>query len=393
MRIVYFADAYHPRVSGQVTSMDEFCKSLTERGHELCIVCPAYPDERMQGLPPEHFRTIRVPSGSAIISEEDRLAIPWREKDAIRELDDFDPQVVHIQTEFTVGAMGRRYCRQRGIPILSTCHTFYEMYIHWYLPLLPQPAAKRVVRTWLKGVYAHDDAIVTPSNHIRDVMSGYGIEREYTVIPTGVDERLFFPHSEQARHFRERLEARHPEIAKGPLLAYVGRISHEKNLSLLAEAMSLVVKKAPSVHLILVGDSPHGTYFHEFFRSFGLEKNVVWTGYMPREELPVIYSAADLFVFPSITETQGLVTIEAMLCGTPVVGVNRMGSAEILEGNRGGLLSENDPADFAEKTLRLILDPALRKTKAVEAQERAKNWTIGHSCDQIESLYRRVFGV
>lgn len=391
MRIALFADAYHPRVSGQVASMDEFCKSLTERGHEVCIICPSYPPARMNGQP-EPFRTIRVPSGWAIVSEEDRLAIPWRERKAISELDEFDPQVVHVQTEFSIGALGRRYCRRRGIPIMSTCHTYYEMYIKWYLPLLPEFVAKPVVRIWLRNVYAHDELIVTPSQRIRDVMQSYGIDREYAVIPTGVDERIFYPRPMEAKDYRKELEERHPGITKGHLLVYIGRISQEKNLDLLADAMVRILREEPDTHLLLVGDGPRKSEFHQMFRRHGLQNSVLWTGLMPREKLPVVYSAADIFVFPSVTETQGLVTIEAMLCGTPVVGMNRMGTAEILEGDSGGLLAENDAGDFSAKVLTLMRDPALRAKKAAEARERARRWTIGHACDEMEQMYMRIFG-
>jgi len=391
MRIAFFSDAYHPRVSGQVASLDEFCTSLTERGHEVCIVCPAYPPERMGGIR-DPFHTIRVPSGSALVSEDDRLAIPWKTSEALRELDEFQPQAVHVQTEFSIGALGRRYCRQRGIPILSTCHTFYEMYIHWYLPLLPTFAARPVVKAWLRSVYSRDALIITPTNRIRDVMMGYGIEKEYAVIPTGVDERIFRPRKAEGQRYREELERRHPSMRSSTLLLCVGRISQEKNLELLAEAMKKMLARNPRIHLLMVGDGPKRAELHHVFHKRGLKDAVTWAGLMPREELPMAYSAADLFVFPSVTETQGLVTIEAMLCGAPVVGVNEMGTAEIMEGDRGGLLAENDAEDFADKILALVEDPALRAEKSKEAMQHARRWTIGHACDEMEKIYNRIFG-
>lgn len=391
MRIAFFSDAYHPRVSGQVFSMDEFCRSLKERGHEICIVCPAYPG-RMNSQP-NLFRTIRVPSGSGLVSKEDRLALPWREKEALLELDRFDPQVVHIQTEFSIGAMGRRYCRNRGMPILSTCHTHYELYMKAYLPLLPIGFGSLVVRAWLRAVYANDNLIITPSRCIRDVMTSYGIDKEYAIIPNGVDDRVFHPSPAEAGEFRKDLAARHPGFDKGPLIVYVGRISQEKNLGLLAEAMVFVFDKNPEARLLLVGGGPKKAEFQQIFGAHGHEDRIAWIDYMQRAKLPAIYSAADIVVFPSKTENQSLVTLEAMLCGAPAVGVNRMGTAEIMEGDIGGLLAEDDPADFAEKILRLLVDPALRAEKAAQALDHAKQWTIGTSCDRLEEVYRRLFGL
>jgi glycosyltransferase involved in cell wall biosynthesis len=391
MRIAFFSDAYHPRISGQVTSIDEFCKILVERGHEVRIVCPSYPggeDEGMSGS----FPSIRVPSGSGLVSNEDRLAIPWLAHEALRELEEFNPQAVHVQTEFTVGALGRRYCRRHGMPILSTCHTHYEMYVKEYLPLMPPGLGRLGTRIWLRSVYARDDLIVTPSYNIRDVLVSYGLDRSYEVIPTGVDEKLFSPRLDEAKALRDRLAKSHRGFNQGPLLAYVGRIRKEKNLTLLAEAFALLSREAPDAHLLMVGEGPLKPELQRFFRTAGLERKVVWMDYLARDQLPAVYSAADIFVFPSKTETQGLVTIESMLCGTPVVGVNRMGTAEILGSDSGGLLAEDDPADFADKALILIRDPLLRRTKAAQAREHALAWSTAKSCDKIENLYIRLFG-
>jgi len=391
MRIALFSDAYHARVSGQVASMDEFCTCLTERGHEVCIVCPSYPAERMKGVT-DRLMTIRVPSGSALVSEDDRLAIPWREGEALRLLDEFKPQAVHVQTEFSIGAMGRRYCRKRSIPIMSTCHTFYEMYAKWYLPFLPNFTYHAIVRSWIRKVYAKDTLIVTPTHRIKKIMQDYGIEKEFAVIPTGVDERVFYPLSQKAQEFTQKLEAEHHGLSENLLLVYVGRISREKNLDMLAKAMLLILEKIPKVRLLMVGDGPKSEEIKEGFRRHGLTNAVLWLGLMQRENLPAVYSAADIFVFPSVTETQGLVTIEAMLCGAPVVGVNKMGTAEIMEGDKGGFLAEDNEADFALKVITLATDPKLRAEKSAQALQHARRWTIGHSCDEMEKLYFRVFG-
>jgi len=392
VRIAFFADAYHPRISGQVTSLDEFCKGLTKRGHEVRIVCPEYQAERMEGHI-DLFPTIRVPSGTAIVSKDDRLGQPWRGYYALKKLKAFDPQVVHIQTEFSIGAMGRRYARRRGFPVLSTCHTHYEMYMKGYFPLLPEFMSRSGARTWLRNIYARDNVIIAPTRIIRDVMKSYGIESEYEVIPTGVDELTFQPRPAQAAAFRRSLAESEPGFNKGCLLVYVGRMGKEKNLDLLAKSMVSIVREAPDTHLLLVGDGPRREELQETFRSLGLSGNVAWRGFMDRDSLPAVYTAADIFVFPSKTEAQGLVTIEAMLCGTPVVGVNMMGSAEILEGDIGGLLADDDAEDFAAKTLALILDPALRAAKAAQAREHAENWTTGRSCDMMENLYKRLFTI
>ncbi|TXT47492.1 MAG: glycosyltransferase [Spirochaetes bacterium] len=392
MRIVFFSDAYHPRVSGQVVSIDEFSHELTERGHEVCIVCPAYPQERMAGHE-DRFRTIRVPSGTAFVSGEDRLALPWHSYDVLRQVDDFDPQAVHIHTEFSIGSMGRRYCRSRGLPVLSTCHTHYAMYMEGYLPFLSKRVGLQVARAWLRSIYSRDDLIITPSKSIRDEMIENGIDREFFVIPTGVDDRVFRPRPEEGAEFRKVLARERPGFEGAHLLLYVGRIGKEKNIDLLVRALPRVFAKDPKARLLIVGEGPYREELSQFLASQPLAEKVAWMDYQPRSRLPAIYSAADLFTFPSKTETQGLVTIEALLCGTPVVGVDEMGTGEILAGDVGGFLSKDDPEDYAEGILQLLLDPALRREKSEQGLAHARLWSIPALCDKIEALYHRMFNV
>ena len=389
MRIVFFSDAYHPRVSGQVVSIDEFGHGLVERGHSICIVCPAYPSDRMEGIV-DSFSTIRVPSGTAFVSSEDRLALPWFEWHVLRKVDEFKADIVHIHTEFSVGAMGRRYCRSRGFPIISTCHTHYELYMKGYLPFLPERVGKQTARTWLKSIYAHDNMIITPSRSIMEELKGYGIERNFAVIPTGVNNRVFYPRLAEGLAFRQRLEKSNSGFEHAHLLLYIGRIGQEKNIDLLAQALPEIFNEDPLARLLVVGEGPHKTELQASIKAMGLEEKVAWMEYQPRRELPAIYSAACVFTFPSKTETQGLVTIEALLCGTPVVGVNKMGTAEILEGDIGGFLADDDPKDYAEKVLRLIQDPQLRAAKAAEGLAHAQAWTTEKACQRMESLYQSM---
>ncbi|MDX9828028.1 MAG: glycosyltransferase [Spirochaetia bacterium] len=392
MRIAIFSDAYHPLVSGQVYSMDEFSRSFTDHGHEVCIVCPSYPKRRMRGAV-DLFPTIRVPSGTAFVSKRDRLAYPWHHRRTMRKVDKFKPDVVHVQTEFSVGAMGRKYCKQRNLPIFSTCHTHYEMYMKSYLPLLPRAISKSVVRLWLRAVYKNDRLIIVPSQRILSVLRSYGIVTESALIPTGVDERIFKPCPEEARSFRKELAKRHPGFDTGLLMVYVGRMEEEKNLNLLGEAMAAVMRQIPDARFIAVGDGSGKHELHRFFRRQGLEKRIALLGFLEREKLPAVYSAADVFTFPSATETQGLVTIEAMLCGTPVVGVNKMGTGEIMAGDRGGFLAEDNAEDFAQKVISLLRDPELRARKSMDALGHAQKWSIANASESMEREYRRIFEV
>jgi len=389
MRIAIFTDAYHPRVSGLVSSIDEFAHGLEARGHTVLIICPSYPAKRMTGTH-DDARVLRVPSGSAVVDPEDRLALPWREAEALRRVEAFKPDVVHIQTEFSIGNLGRRYCRAHGLPVISTCHTHYEMYIGNYVPFMPEWSLRLIVRAGMRKIYNRDDYVIVPSLRIAAVLASYGVKHDFSVIPTGVDDELFRSRAEEAKALRAELTAKYPQLAKGPLLVYVGRLGWEKNLRLLLESFAIVHREFPDACLLMVGDGPARKGLRRLAHELKVGHRMVTTGYVDRDRLPAYYSIADLFAFPSATETQGLVTIEAMLCGTPVVGVDEMGSAEVMAGERGGLLASNDKADFADKVLRMLRDPALRAQKAHDAAEWGKTWTVKASCDKMAALYERA---
>ena len=389
MRVAFFSDAYRPRVSGLVSSLDEFSQGLRERGHEVLIVCPSYPPERMRGIvDPPHV--LRVPSGTAIVSKEDRLAQPWKLKGAIKAIRAFDPEIVHVQTEFSIGSLGRLYCRNHGLPIVSTCHTHYESYMASYVPFLPGEIGRTAARVWLRSIYSRDDFVAVPSLKIADLLRSYGVDKDFAVLPTGVDERVFKPEPEAARALRAELARKHPRLASGPLAVYAGRVGHEKNIRILVDAMRIVSREIPEASLLVVGEGPARAELRNEAHRRGIGDKVFATGYVDRSILPAYYSMADIFVFPSVTETQGLVTIEAMLCGTPVVGVAEMGTGDIMEDDKGGLLASNDAASFADKMIRLLKDPELRARKSAEARLHAVHWSLGNSVSKLEALYERA---
>lgn len=389
MKIVFFSDAYRPRVNGVVSSMDEFAKNLQKRGHQVLIVCPSYSELDDMGGTDESIPTLRVPSLPALVTNEDRLAKMWYEPDIFKQIDAFHPDVVHVQTEFSIGGMGRRYCRKRGYPIISTCHTHYEMYINNYLYFLPGYVGRHIARTLMRQVFNRDSIIIVPSRQIEAVLRRYGVQREMIWIPNGVDNSIFYPQPEGAVELRKKLAQQHPSLSDGPILLFAGRLGYEKNVLLLLDAFIAVHREVPSAHLIFVGNGPVMDDLRNRVHKADLDAFVHFTGYVPRGELPLYYSMATLFTFPSVTETQGLVTIEAMLCGTPVVGVNEMGTAEVMAGEKGGLLADNSASSVAEKILLLLKNPLLLEQKKQEALAQGKVWTIENSCSILEDLYWR----
>lgn len=387
MKIVYFTDAYWPRVNGVTVSIQTFADSFKRRGHHVRIVCPDYPEYTAPLGPSDESDIIRLPSIGSFFSKEDRVSNPLQLHDIMPQLDAFAPDVIHVQTEFSFGAMGRLYCSKRGYPVISTCHTHWEQYFEHYMQGVPSQLAKLIARTIMRYSYRKDSIIIVPSKQIASVLHGYGIHKEMAVIPTGLDAAFFAPNAERDERVKKGLYERFPRLRKGPILLFVGRIGQEKNVTFLFDMLVRVLEKHPTATLLMVGDGPFRAALAKHADSMGLSESCLFTGYMPREDLPSVYALADVFTFASKTETQGLVTIESMLCGTPVVAIGEMGTADMMAGDNGGFMVKDDLGEFVSRVLSLLEDPGLHARKAAEALEYAKRWTVDSLTDKMLAIY------
>lgn len=389
MRIVYFTDAYWPRINGVTVSVQTFADALKRRGHEVLIVCPEYP--KAAGITPEiEYGIIRIPSVRSFFSAEDRVSNPLAIQAVGRELDAFEPDIIHVQTEFSFGAMGRLYAKARGYPVISTCHTHWEQYFEHYMAGTPSRFSRAIARTIMRTAYRSDNVIILPSAQIGEVLKRYGIKKEFYIIPTGIDARTFSPDSARDDRVRRYLVDRFPSLSSGPILLFVGRVGQEKNIGFLFDVLTGVRHRHPQASLLIVGDGPYRQALMKQAEAAGLGAWCCFTGYLPREDLPSVYAIADVFTFPSKTETQGLVTIESMLCGTPVVAIGEMGTADVMGGDNGGFMVQDDPALFTDRVLRLIEDSKLREEKSAEAIEYAQRWTVEGMTDKLLAVYEAV---
>ena len=225
--------------------------------------------------------------------------------------------------------------------------------------------------------------MVVPSTAMRAALLEYGVTTPMTVVPTGI-RRDAMGAGDGAR-FR----ARHAIATDRPVLVHVGRIGHEKNLRFLLRAFELVVRKLPSALLVVAGEGPARAELRRLAGALGLDGNLLWLGYLDRErELADCYRGGDAFVFASKTETQGLVLLEAMALGIPVVALAEMGTRDLLCERRGALVAENDLGDFAGKCLEVLRDPLLRARLAAEGPRLAAEWSAEKMAERLEALYR-----
>jgi glycosyltransferase involved in cell wall biosynthesis len=216
---------------------------------------------------------------------------------------------------------------------------------------------------------------------MRGLLANYGITTPIRVIPTGVDIPAI--QTQDPGRARERFGI----STAAPFLLYVGRVGKEKGLDFLLRAFAFVRRELPEARLVISGGGTERRHMVAYAGALGLASSVTFTGYLQRQELFELYATADVFVFSSRTETQGLVLVEALAVGTPVVAVRAMGVSEVLDRERGGLLTTPREDDFARAVLRVLREPDLRKQKSREARERAQELSAAQMAASVEKEF------
>ena len=395
MKIAMFTDAYWPRVNGVTVSVDSFSRALIRKGHDVLIVCSDYPktfEEPLSILEIEkredNPQILRVPSIPTFISKEDRLAKFNKWYWVSKKVELFKPDIIHINSEVMIAEFGFLYARMHNIPAVYTFHTMWEDYIPSYFPsYLPLFLIRFITRTILKNVLRRSYRVIVPTSQIKDVVDKYKTNSITCLLPTGIDSELFIHEEEELNWFKEQLEIRFPLIKGKKILLFAGRATKEKNIDFLLNIFPALLQKHQDLLLMIVGNGPDLEYFKQVAVQLNVMDNCIFTGYMNRKDLSLTYGISDIFVFPSLTDTQGIVTLEAMICGTPVVAIGVMGTITVMGGDNGGFMVKNDPKEFTARVLELLEDKELYIRKCLEAKNHAKSWSIDELTKKLLEIY------
>jgi 1,2-diacylglycerol 3-alpha-glucosyltransferase len=379
MRILKISDVFFPRVNGVSTSIETFRRDLTALGHEVVLVAPAYAPAAAETAEP-WLR--RVPARAVPRDPEDRIMSFRGLRRTLADLAPHRFDVVHIHTPFLAHYAGLKFARTQRTPVVATYHTLFEEYLHHYVPLLPRKITGGMARRFSRSQCNDLDAVIAPSQAMQAALRDYGIKSRIDVLPTGLPAERF--QAGDGRAFRRR----HGLGLEQPLLLFVGRAAHEKNIGFLLEMMVELRRLRPDVRLLIAGEGPAEDSLRAQAARLGLEESVRFLGYFDRGgELQDCYSAADVFVFASLTETQGLVLLEAMAQGVPVVAIPRMGTIDILGPGLGCRHAPLDRQGFAQVVHQLLADPAACKVLGVEAREYAESWSSMRMAQRLAALY------
>ncbi len=378
MRALLVSDVYFPRVNGVSTSIATFRADLAACGVETTLVAPRY-----EGNGACDESVIRVASARVPGDPEDRR-MRWRALLQALEIAARRPfDLVHIQTPFLAHYAGVRQARAARTACLATYHTFFEEYLHHYAALLPRVMGRALARTFTRSQCRQVDALIAPSEPMREVLARYGVAVPIHVVPTGLPADRFAP-GDGAR-FKALLEL----PAERPVLLYVGRIAHEKNIEFLVHSYARARREVPQALLLIAGEGPAESTLRRLVAKLGLERDVRFAGYLDRERtLLDCYAAAHAFVFASRTETQGLVLLEAMAQGAPVISTAELGTRSILKPESGALVAPERVEDFAAAIVRVLRSEALRREMATRSRAYAERWSSLEMARRLVEIYR-----
>ncbi len=367
MRIALFTETFLPKVDGIVTRLRHTIEHLERNGDRVMVVAPEgglteYKGAKIHGVP-----GLPLP-----LYPELKLALPsMGTKDV---LEKFQPDLIHVVNPAVLGLSGIYYAKNLNIPLVASYHTHLPQYLQHY----GLGALEGVLWELLKAAHNQAKLNLCTSTAMVGELRSHGIAR-VDLWQRGVDTEMFQPHLKSAQ-MRDRLSQGHPD---SPLLIYVGRVSAEKQI----DQIKPVLEAIPEARLAIVGDGPNREALEAHFAG----TNTNFVGYLHGLELASAYASADAFIFPSRTETLGLVLLEAMAAGCPVVAANSGGIPDIITNGENGFMFEVDDPDGAiTATKRLLEAQTEREQMRANARKEAERWGWAAATRQLQTYYRNV---
>ena len=374
-------DVYFPRINGVSTSIQTFRADLRALGHDVTLLAPQYGNDGADDV--DDAGILRIAGRSVPRDPEDRLMRRRAIRRMIPELAHRQPELVHIHTPFVAHYAGIEIARALNVPVVTTYHTYFEHYFKHYAPFLPRRWLAALARRVTVAQCATVDLMISPSRAMLDALRAYGVKGQIAVLPTGLGNGCYTPGD--GHRFRAAFG-----IATGrPVVLHVGRAAHEKNIDFLIRMLLPLRRVVPNALMVIAGEGPALVHLKELAQRLGLADSVRFVGYLERTRgLPDCYAAGDVFVFSSCTETQGLVLLEAMAQGTPVVSNAEMGTRDVLIADRGARIMPLDEDAFAAAVAQVIGDRELRAQMSRAAREQALGWSSRNMAERLSAHYQ-----
>lgn len=386
MRILMISDVYFPRINGVSTSIQTFIRELRLLGHEVTLIAPSYETQQHTIFEPD-TGIIRIPASQVLFDPEDRFMSRRAIRHLLSSLYQKQFDVIHIQTPFVAHYLGVWLACELGIPSVETYHTFFEEYLYHYLPLAPQRLMPQLAKHYTTKQCNQVDQVIVPSCAMRDVLQQYGVKTNIEILPTGIPSHDFQPGN--GVRFRQEFGV----APDRPVMLTVGRVAFEKNIGFLVEVTKKIREHIPNILFVIAGEGPMLPHLKKRVQREGLQQQIMFVGYLKRAtQLQDCYRAANVFVFASRTETQGLVLLEAMAQELPVVSTAVMGTRDVLVNQQGCLISPENVTGFSKKVTTVLSNDSLQRQLAQSAKTYVAKWAAPCYAGKLAELYQALTG-
>ena len=382
MKIGIFSDTYFPQLNGVATSIRTLATALEARGHNVYIFTPSDP-RCYEGYDTLHVH--RLPSIPVRFVRDYRAGYvfsPFLAKKII----DLDLDIIHTQTEFCLGALGRFISTTQGIPLIHTYHTMYEDYVHYIGG--GHIISKEMARDF-SGIYCNSaTAVIAPTRKTEQLLKSYGVTKPISVIPTGINTSNFRKDKFSPEEILE-LRATLGLEADTPVIISIGRIAKEKSIDVVIAALPKLIEKLPDLKMVIVGEGNETENLGKFAESIGVGDHVMFTGGKPWDEIGKYYQLGNVFCSASVSETQGLTFAEAMAAGVPVVAKKDECIENIITDNATGMLFESDE-ELPDLLYRVLTDKHLSARLSRASVEAMEALSVEAFADSVENLYQDI---
>ncbi len=387
MRVGIFTDTYPPYINGVSTSIKMLETALRRKGHQVYIV--TVNPEGMGYKYEDNGRIIRIPGIPTGIYDYRLTGIyPVR---ILKTIKKWNLDVIHSHTEFGVGTFARLVAKQYNIPLVHTYHTMYEDYVHYITHGYFNKSSKKLAEYFTK-FYCDKTAteLIVPSKKTYDLFKNkYKVDRNVHIVPTGIDVERFYVEKldiEKRKNLKKKLGIKDNEI----VINYVGRLAKEKNVEVLLENEVALAKKYHT-KLLIVGSGPDLEHFKEMTKKLKIERQVIFTGAVPWEEVPYYYSISDIFATASVTETQGLTVIEAMAAGLPIVCADDEAFRDVVVDGLNGKMFKTK-RQYRKCMEQILEDKKILNSMKKQARITAEAHSLKYYAEKILDVYNCAIG-
>ncbi|MGM0471588.1 MAG: glycosyltransferase family 4 protein [Bacillota bacterium] len=378
MKVGIFVDTYEPQVNGVVTSIKMLKSELEQRGHQVTIITIDHPEQDE-----ELSEVIGLPNIPFPFFPEHRIGLLYSYR-IIKKIKELNLDIIHTQTEFSLGILGRIMAKTLNLPLVHTYHTMYEDYGHYITESGLKKYIAKLAQKVSKLFCSSCNRVIVPTKKVKEALREYGVENQIEVIPTGINLEPF----EQDNYQPEELEQLRSDLslADDPVVLYVGRIAQEKSLDLIIKQFPKLLDKLPTSKLVFVGDGPERNKLEELAKELGIGSALRFVGEKPWQEIGQYYQLGDVFVSASTTETQGLTLIEAMASQLTVVAKYDKNLEGLIEDQVNGRIFIDDD-NLADTLYQALTNEVETKRLVNQAYQDVRQLSAAEFGKRVENLY------